>query len=105
MQNSSDHLEILLSLRKEIDDIDALIISLISKRFRATAQVGALKATHGLKPVDLEREEIQRQRYSQLAIKNNVSEETIIGVFRCLIDTVVANHIAVAQTRTKSSDY
>ena len=103
MQESSDHLEILQSLRNEIDNIDEKIISLISVRFRVTGQVGALKAKHGLKPVDLKREAIQRQRYSRLAGENNVSEEIIIRLFRYLVDTVVANHIASAQAMPKSS--
>ena len=101
MQEPSNHLENLQSLRDEIDHVDEQIILLIAKRFKATAQIGEFKAKHGLDPVDLPREEMQRQRYSRLARKNNVSAETINRVFRYLIETVVSNHVAVAHAKTR----
>lgn len=104
MQEQSNHLENLQSLRAEIDDIDERIILLIAKRFKATAHVGKLKAEHGLDPVDLKREVVQRQRYSRLAGENDVNEETINRVFRFLIETVVLNHVAIAQAGITSSD-
>jgi chorismate mutase len=104
MQEQPDHLETLQSLRGEIDHIDEQIIVLIAKRFKATAQVGKLKAEHRLEPVDLQREEAQRQRYGRLASENGVHEETINRVFRVLIETVVSHHVAVAQAGIKSSD-
>lgn len=104
MREQFNHLETLQSLLGEIDYIDEQIILLIAKRFKATAQVGKLKAEYGLEPVDLQREVAQRQRYSRLASENDVNEETINRVFRFLIETVVSNHVAIAQAGSKSSD-
>lgn len=104
MEEQSNHLETLQSLREEIDHVDEQIILLIAKRFKATAQVGKLKAAHGLEPVDLQREAVQRQQYSRLASENGVNEETINRVFRFLIETVVSDHVAVARAGVKSSD-
>ena len=100
MHEPSNHLEVLQFLRQEIDHVDEQIILLIAKRFKATAQVGELKAKHGLEPVDLSREQMQRQRYSRLARENNVCEETINRIFRTLIKAVVSNHVAAAQAKT-----
>ncbi len=48
--------EELLRLREQIDALDEELLQVLSRRFQVTAQVGLLKATHGLDSLDEERE-------------------------------------------------
>lgn len=44
------------ALRATIDNIDAAVVHLLAERFKATSQVGVLKAQAGFAPADLQRE-------------------------------------------------
>lgn len=55
------------TLRASIDNIDMAIVALLAERFKATAQVGALKARAGFAPADYTREEQQMQRLRRVA--------------------------------------
>ena len=57
----------LARLRSSIDNIDAALIHLLAERFKATQQVGVLKAERGMPPADLEREDRQIKRLRTLA--------------------------------------
>ena len=57
----------LLRLRASIDNIDAALIFLLAERFRATQQVGHLKADHEMPASDPKREEQQVARLRALA--------------------------------------
>lgn len=46
----------LLQKRREIDEIDRLVIELLARRFRATTAVGEIKRTHSLPVLDANRE-------------------------------------------------
>lgn len=82
----------LLALRAEIDRIDARLAELLGARFRATAQVGRLKARFALDAVDPVREAQQAQRYDALAAEHGLGPAFTQRLFRCIIDEVVANH-------------
>ncbi|MDD6460898.1 MAG: chorismate mutase [Bifidobacteriaceae bacterium] len=55
------------ALRATIDNIDAAVVHLLAERFKATSQVGVLKAQAGFAPADLEREEQQLERLRRIA--------------------------------------
>ncbi|NED88121.1 chorismate mutase, partial [Streptomyces sp. SID11233] len=50
--NAEDARAELLRLRDSIDNIDAAVIYMLAERFKATQQVGHLKAAHQLPPAD-----------------------------------------------------
>lgn len=45
------------ALRQTIDNIDSAVIALLAERFKATSQVGVLKANAGFAPEDTKRED------------------------------------------------
>lgn len=55
------------TLRASIDNIDMAIVALLAERFKATAQVGALKARAGFAAADYAREEQQMERLRLVA--------------------------------------
>ena len=59
---------VLAGFRKSIDNIDAALVHLLAERFKATQQVGQLKAAKGLPPSDPERERRQVARLRALAV-------------------------------------
>lgn len=54
-------------LRKTIDNIDGAVIHLLAERFKATSQVGVLKAGAGFAPADYKREDYQIERLQRIA--------------------------------------
>lgn len=86
----------LLQLRARIDDIDAQILALLAQRFEVTSKVGALKARSGLTAVDPAREESQRIRYADLAVRHGLNEALVQVVFQAVIAEVVSQHKAEA---------
>ena len=79
----------LLRLRATIDNIDAALIFVLAERFRATKQVGELKADHGMPASDPSREEQQVARLRRLA------EEW----FNFVVAEVIRHHTAAADAR------
>ena len=64
---NEDPMQALLRLRASIDNIDAALVHILAERFRATKQVGYLKANHDLPASDPEREKQQVARLRALA--------------------------------------
>ena len=56
------------ALRQTIDNIDSAVIALLAERFKATSQVGVLKANAGFAPEDTKREDYQIERLHRIAI-------------------------------------
>ncbi|MDP3952597.1 chorismate mutase, partial [Microbacterium sp.] len=67
MTDAEDARAELLRLRGSIDNIDAALIYMLAERFRATQQVGILKAEHEMPASDPKREEQQVARLRALA--------------------------------------
>ena len=65
----------LTKLRSSIDNLDAIIIHTLAERFKATQQVGQLKAAKGLPPSDPERERRQVARLRALAVDAQLDPE------------------------------
>lgn len=62
-------------LRQTIDNIDSAAIALLAERFKATSQVGVLKANAGFAPEDTKREDYQIERLHRIAIDAGLDPE------------------------------
>lgn len=70
--------------RKEIDTIDAQILSLLNRRAEVAARIGVLKAKAGLPIVDLDRESEVLWRVSQTN-GGILADDSVIKIFRRII--------------------
>ena len=87
----------LLRLRGSIDNIDAALIHLLAERFKATQQVGVLKARHGMPASDPAREEQQVARLRTLAIDADLDPEFAQKWFTFVVAEVIRHHTAAAE--------
>ncbi|OCG76378.1 chorismate mutase [Microbacterium sediminis] len=89
-----DPRETLLRLRASIDNIDAALIYLLAERFRATQQVGHLKAAHNMPASDPGREERQVARLRELAEAAHPDPEFAEKWFKFVVAEVIRHHVA-----------
>ncbi|WP_193597499.1 chorismate mutase [Microbacterium sp. YJN-G] len=89
----------LLRLRASIDNIDAALIFLLAERFRATQQVGLLKATHRMPASDPGREEQQVARLRALAEDAHLDPEFAEKWFNFVVAEVIRHHTEAAEGR------
>ena len=80
-----------------IDNIDAALVYLLAERFRATKQVGHLKAEHGMPPSDPAREEQQLARLRALAIDADLDPEFAQKWFTFVVAEVIRHHTEAAE--------
>ena len=97
MSEEEDPTATLLRLRASIDNIDAALIFMLAERFRATQQVGHLKATHEMPPSDPAREEQQVARLRRLAEEAHLDPEFAEKWFNFVVAEVIRHHTAAAQ--------
>ncbi|MGG5823662.1 chorismate mutase [Falsiroseomonas sp. HW251] len=88
--------EELQGLRQSIDNIDAALVHMLAERFRATRQVGILKASRSLPAVDRSREEGQVARLRQLAAASGLDPDFTEAFIRMVIAEVVRQHERIA---------
>ncbi len=93
----------LVHLRQQIDSIDEALVELLGRRFRVTRDVGRLKATSGLGPIDAAREAAQERRLRSLAVQHGVNPGVVLLIFRAIVDEVVSDHRSIAATDESSS--
>lgn len=86
----------LLRLRASIDNIDAALIFLLAERFRATQQVGHLKADHEMPASDPKREEQQVARLRALAEEAHLDPEFAEKWFTFVVAEVIHHHERLA---------
>ncbi|GHD45064.1 chorismate mutase [Mycetocola manganoxydans] len=86
----------LTSLRRSIDNIDAALIHMLAERFKATQQVGTLKAEHGLPPADPEREKRQIARLRGLAEEAHLDPAFAEKWFNFVVAEVIHHHEQIA---------
>ncbi|WP_309068666.1 chorismate mutase [Microbacterium sp.] len=91
---AEDPRETLLRLRASIDNIDAALVYLLAERFRATQQVGKLKARHAMPPSDPAREEQQVARLRALAEAAHLDPEFAEKWFNFVVAEVIRHHEA-----------
>ncbi|KJQ52424.1 chorismate mutase [Microbacterium sp. SA39] len=89
----------LLRLRASIDNIDAALIFMLAERFRATQQVGQLKAEHEMPASDPNREEQQVGRLRALAEEAHLDPEFAEKWFNFVVAEVIRHHTEAAEGR------
>ena len=86
--------QMLQGFRRSIDNIDAALIHMLAERFKATQQVGVLKAEHGMPPSDPAREEQQIARLRRLAAEADLDPEFAEKWFNFVVAEVIRHHTA-----------
>ena len=97
MTDAADPTATLLRLRGSIDNIDAALIHMLAERFKATQQVGVLKAAHGMPASDPAREEQQIARLRRLASDADLDPEFAEKWFNFIVAEVIRHHTAAAE--------
>ena len=82
----------LLAAREQIDIIDRKLVELLGKRFESTHQVGLLKASQALEPVDATREAEKLAELSALCEQYNLNPALVTELFSRIMAEVVKNH-------------
>ena len=96
--------EDLRRLRSSIDNFDAALIHILAERFKATQEVGELKARHEMPPSDPERESRQIARLRQLAEDANLDPEFAEKWFNFVVAEVIHHHQNIAATSGNDVD-
>ncbi|WP_417512284.1 chorismate mutase [Microbacterium sp.] len=99
MTDAEDARAELLRLRGTIDNIDAALIYMLAERFRATQQVGILKAEHAMPASDPRREEQQVSRLRALAEEAHLDPEFAEKWFNFVVAEVIRHHTEAAEGR------
>ncbi|GHF62999.1 chorismate mutase [Streptomyces thermodiastaticus] len=87
----------LTRLRDSIDNIDAAIVHMLAERFKATQQVGHLKAEHRLPPADPAREARQIARLRALAEDARLDPAFAEKFLNFIIAEVIRHHERIAE--------
>lgn len=77
--------EILAPFRKRIDALDDKIVDLLVERFGIIAEVGRVKARHGIAAVLPDRVTQVRERCAERAARLGISADTVRKVYEILI--------------------
>ncbi|MCK8680514.1 chorismate mutase [Streptomyces lichenis] len=88
----------LTRLRQSIDNIDAAVVHMLAERFKATQQVGHLKARHHLPPADPDREARQIARLRELAVSAHLDPAFAEKLLNFIIAEVIRHHETIAGT-------
>lgn len=86
----------LARLRGSIDNIDAALIHLLAERFKATQQVGVLKARLGLPASDPGREARQVARLRDLAHQADLDPVFAEKFLAFIVEEVIRHHEEIA---------
>ncbi|QJT01056.1 chorismate mutase [Streptomyces asoensis] len=84
-------------LRNSIDNIDAAVVHMLAERFKATQQVGHLKARHQLPPADQAREARQIARLRSLAEDAKLDPAFAEKFLTFIIAEVIRHHERIAE--------
>lgn len=84
-------------LRRQLDDLDGQLISLLAERFKITDLVGIYKSQHNLDPIDSIRERSQQERIRSLAHEYSVDVALANRIMRLVINEVVKRHKMVRE--------
>ncbi|MEV0846774.1 chorismate mutase [Streptomyces sp. NPDC049954] len=95
--NADDARAELLRLRDSIDNIDAAVVHMLAERFKATQQVGHLKAAHHLPPADPTREAEQIARLRRLAESAKLDPAFAEKLLNFIVAEVIRHHERIAE--------
>jgi chorismate mutase len=84
-------------LRKQLDELDEHLVSLLAERFKITDQIGLYKCEHHMAPSDPSRERTQEERIRKLAAKHGLDVKIAEKVLRVIINETVERHRAVQE--------
>ncbi|MEU1176120.1 chorismate mutase [Streptomyces sp. NPDC005820] len=84
-------------LRDSIDNIDAAVVHMLAERFKATQQVGHLKARHRLPAADPTREARQIERLRTLAENAKLDPAFAEKFLNFIIAEVIRHHERIAE--------
>jgi chorismate mutase len=87
----------LTRLRDSIDNIDAAVIHMLAERFKATQEVGHLKAAHRLPPADPAREARQIARLRSLAEDAKLDPAFAEKFLNFIVAEVIRHHERIAE--------
>ncbi|MFJ9727232.1 chorismate mutase [Streptomyces sp. NPDC101209] len=93
----------LARLRDSIDNIDAAVVHMLAERFKATQQVGHLKAAHHLPPADPAREARQIERLRGLAESAKLDPAFAEKFLNFIIAEVIRHHERIAEDAVNGS--
>ena len=82
----------LTKLRSSIDNLDAIIIHTLAELFKATQEVGKLKAVHNMPPADKDREARQIDRLRQLAQESGLDPAFAEKLLNFIVAEVIRHH-------------
>ncbi|MYR28635.1 MULTISPECIES: chorismate mutase [unclassified Streptomyces] len=102
--NAEDARAELLRLRDSIDNIDAAVIYMLAERFKATQQVGHLKAAHQLPPADPAREAQQIARLRRLAESAKLDPAFAEKLLNFIVAEVIRHHERIAEEAVTRSE-
>ncbi|WP_127358601.1 chorismate mutase [Actinacidiphila soli] len=96
MSDEHEVLERLRYLRGSIDNLDAALVHLLAERFKATQQVGELKAAYDLPAADPTREAQQIERLRAMAEDAHLDPAFAEKFLAFIIEEVIRHHKAIA---------
>lgn len=84
--------QLLAVQRGHIDNLDAILVYTLAERFKATQEVGRLKASHALPPSDPARETRQIERLQNLAKDADLDPDFAKKFLSFIIAEVIRHH-------------
>lgn len=79
-------------LRSSIDNLDAILVHTLAERFKATQEVGKLKAVHNMPPADKAREGRQIERLRKLANDSGLDPAFAEKFLSFIVAEVIRHH-------------
>ena len=79
-------------LRNSIDNLDAIIVHTLAERFKATQEVGKLKALHNMPPADKNREGQQIERLREMAQESGLDPAFAEKFLNFIVAEVIRHH-------------